>query len=61
LTPDQAAAKVKLAESLAAAKVAITEGQAALAKGDFAAYGAAQDKLKQAVTDAAAAQAQLGG
>ena len=60
-TPDQVAAKAKLAAALSAANAALTEGQAALAKGDFAAYGLAQDKLKQAVADAAAAQAQLGG
>jgi uncharacterized membrane protein (UPF0182 family) len=60
-TPDQVAAKARLAAALTAANAALTEGQAALAKGDFAAYGLAQDKLKQAVADAAAAQAQLGG
>jgi len=60
-TPEQVAAKAKLATSLAAAKAALLEGQAALAKGDFAAYGAAQAKLQQAVDDAAAAQAVLGG
>ena len=60
-TPEQVAAKAKLATSLAAAKAALLEGQAALAKGDFAAYGVAQAKLQQAVDDAAAAQALLGG
>ena len=60
-TPEQVAAKAKLATSLAAAKAALLEGQAALAKGDFAAYGVAQAKLQQAVNDAAAAQALLGG
>ncbi|MFM6841432.1 MAG: UPF0182 family protein [Candidatus Planktophila sp.] len=46
-----------LASALASAKQAIADGQAALAKGDFAAYGRAQDRLKSAIAAAIAAQA----
>ena len=46
-----------LAGALANAKQAIADGQAALAKGDFAAYGRAQDRLKAAIAAAIAAQA----
>jgi uncharacterized protein len=46
-----------LAGALANAKQAIADGQAALAKGDFAAYGRAQDRLKAAIAAAVAAQA----
>ncbi|MFM6941156.1 MAG: UPF0182 family protein, partial [Candidatus Planktophila sp.] len=46
-----------VATALAAAKQAIADGQAALAKGDFAAYGRAQDRLKAAISAAMAAQA----
>jgi len=45
-----------LAAALASAKQAIADGQAALAKGDFAAYGRAQDRLKSAIAAAIAAQ-----
>ena len=47
--------------ALQRAKQALDDGQAALAKGDFAAYGEAQDRLQQALEDAIAAEAQLGG
>jgi uncharacterized membrane protein (UPF0182 family) len=46
-----------LASALQSAKQAIADGQAALAKGDFAAYGRAQDRLKSAIAAAIAAQA----
>jgi len=45
-----------LASALASAKQALSDGQAALAKGDFAAYGRAQDRLKSAIASAIAAQ-----
>ena len=45
-----------LANALANAKQAFADGQAALAKGDFAAYGKAQDRLKAAITAAISAQ-----
>jgi uncharacterized membrane protein (UPF0182 family) len=46
-----------LANALANAKQAFADGQAALAKGDFAAYGRAQDRLKTAIAAAISAQA----
>ena len=45
-----------LASALQSAKQAIIDGQAALAKGDFTAFGRAQDRLKSAVNAAIAAQ-----
>jgi uncharacterized membrane protein (UPF0182 family) len=45
-----------VASALAAAQRALVAGQAALAKGDFAAYGKAQDALKAAIARAIAAQ-----
>ncbi len=45
-----------LASALQRAKQALSDGQAALAKGDFAAYGRAQDRLKAALAAAIAAQ-----
>jgi uncharacterized membrane protein (UPF0182 family) len=45
-----------LASALQRARQALTDGQAALAKGDFAAYGRAQDRLKAALAAAIAAQ-----
>jgi uncharacterized membrane protein (UPF0182 family) len=48
-----------LAESLIRAQSAYDDGQLALAKGDFAAYGEAMDRLKSALDDAAAAEAQM--
>jgi uncharacterized membrane protein (UPF0182 family) len=47
-----------LADALQRAKQAITDGQAALAKGDFTAYGKAQAALKAAINDAIRAQNQ---
>ena len=45
-----------LESALASAKQALADGQAALAKGDFTAYGRAQDRLKSAIAAAIAAQ-----
>lgn len=45
-----------VASALQSAKQAMADGQAALAKGDFAAYGRAQDRLKAAIAAAIAAQ-----
>ncbi len=45
-----------LASALASAKQAMSDAQTALAKGDFAAYGRAQDRLKAAIAAAIAAQ-----
>ena len=45
-----------LANALASAKQALADGQAALARGDFAAYGKAQDRLKSAIAAAISAQ-----
>jgi len=56
-TPGPAGSKsADLAAALQSASQAIADGQAALAKGDFAAYGAAQDRLKSAIAAAIAAQ-----
>ena len=52
---DNASADLKSA--LQSAKQAIADGNAALAKGDFAAYGRAQDRLKAALAAAIAAEA----
>ena len=52
---DNASADLKSA--LQNAKQAIADGNAALAKGDFAAYGRAQDRLKAALAAAIAAEA----
>jgi uncharacterized membrane protein (UPF0182 family) len=48
-----------LAAALVRAQSAYDDGQLALAKGDFAAYGKAMDALKSALDDAAAAESQL--
>ncbi len=53
-TTDNASADLKAA--LQSAKQAIADGNAALAKGDFAAYGRAQDRLKAALAAAIAAE-----
>ena len=45
-----------LAQALASAQRALADAQAALAKGDFAAYGQAQDRLKAAIEAAVNAQ-----
>ena len=53
-TTDNASADLKTA--LQNAKQALADGNAALAKGDFAAYGRAQDRLKAALAAAIAAE-----
>jgi uncharacterized membrane protein (UPF0182 family) len=55
-TPNATDSKSNLASALASAKQAIADGQAALAKGDWVAYGRAQDRLKSAIAAAIAAQ-----
>jgi uncharacterized membrane protein (UPF0182 family) len=54
-TPQQ-----RLRQALAEAQQAITDGQAALAKQDFAAYGQAQQRLQQALQRAVDAEAAIG-
>jgi len=49
----------ELAEAIAEASDAYADGQRALASGDFAAYGKAQDRLKAALDAAAKAQGGL--
>ena len=56
-SPTTTNSSADLSAALASAKQAIADGQAALAKGDFAAYGRAQDRLKAAIAAAIAAQA----
>jgi hypothetical protein len=56
-SPTTSNSSADLASALQSAKQAIADGQAALAKGDFAAYGRAQDRLKSAIASAIAAQA----
>ena len=46
-----------LASALQRAKQALSDAQSALAKGDFSAYGRAQDRLKSAIAAAIAAEA----
>jgi uncharacterized membrane protein (UPF0182 family) len=53
-------AQQRLAAAIASAQAAYDEGRLALARGDFAAYGAAQEKLAKALDAAAAAQQELG-
>jgi uncharacterized membrane protein (UPF0182 family) len=55
-TPTTSSDSADLASALQSAKQAIADGQAALAKGDFAAYGRAQDRLKAAIAAALSAQ-----
>lgn len=59
--PELAEARAALALALADAQQALTDGQAALAEGDFAAYGEAQDDLERALSRAIAAEARLDG
>ena len=60
-TPTTGDPVVDLANAIADAQAAYEEGRTALARGDFAAYGVAQDKLAAALDRAAAAEAQLSG
>jgi len=52
------ATSTNLSAALASANQALKDGQAALAKGDFTAYGQAQSRLKSAIAAAIAAQTQ---
>jgi len=54
-------AQQRLTSALALAQKAYDDGRAALAKGDFTAYGEAQLRLEKALTEAAAAQKELTG
>ena len=58
-TGTDATARADLDRALQQAKQAIADGQAALASGDFAAYGEAQQRLDQAVQSALEAEARL--
>jgi uncharacterized membrane protein (UPF0182 family) len=58
---DPEAAQAVLDAALQDARQAIVDSQAALAEGDFAAYGEAQDRLNQAIERAIAAEQALGG
>jgi uncharacterized membrane protein (UPF0182 family) len=62
-TPDapETSAEEDLQAALQAARTAIQEGQAALAEGDFAAYGEAQERLQAALQDAIDAEAAISG
>ena len=51
----------ELAQALTDANAAYEEGQRALREGDFTAYGEAQERLKSALDQAAAAQSRLSG
>ena len=57
--PQDAAAR--LDEALAEAGAALTESNDAMASGDWAAYGRAQDKLEAAILDATRAQEEIAG
>src|SRR5690606_17835890 len=52
-------ARAELDQALRQAQQAIEAGEAALAEGDFAAYGEAQDRLRQALEAALAAEQRL--
>jgi hypothetical protein len=54
--PNATDSKSNLASALASAKQAMSDAQTALAKGDWVAYGRAQDRLKSAIAAAIAAQ-----
>jgi uncharacterized membrane protein (UPF0182 family) len=54
-------ARGRLDQALADAQAAIQEGQDALAEGDFAAYGEAQDRLQDALERAVQADSELDG
>lgn len=58
-TPEGQTAQDRLRTSLQQANAALTQGQEALAQGDFAAYGQAQENLKNAIANAEAAQADI--
>lgn len=58
--PSNATEQEKLVAAIASAQTAYDDGRAALARGDFKAYGEAQDRLAKALEAAAAAQKALG-
>jgi len=58
-TASQAQARADLTAALQQANKAIQDGQAALAIGDFSAYGVAQKSLDSAIDAALAAEARL--
>jgi len=58
-TDDQAQARADLTKALQQANKAIQDGQAALAIGDFTAYGEAQKSLDSAIDAALAAESRL--
>ncbi|WP_282949187.1 UPF0182 family protein [Cellulomonas endometrii] len=58
-TEAPADAAARLSQALESANQAIQDGQAALAEGDFAGYGEAQERLQQALDDAVAADQEL--
>ncbi|HEY3544564.1 MAG TPA: UPF0182 family protein, partial [Propionicimonas sp.] len=58
---DTTGARARLETALNDAQKAITDGQAALAKGDFRAYADTQDRLQAALAAAIAAEGELGG
>ena len=60
-SPGQQEAQQALDTALTKAQQAIKDGQDALAKGDFAAYGQAQEQLAAALEDAVAASRRLAG
>ncbi len=53
-------ARERLQSALQDASQALTDGQAALAQGDFAAYGEAQDRLDAAIAAAISAEGEIG-
>ncbi|MHA7132374.1 UPF0182 family membrane protein [Oerskovia turbata] len=59
-TTENPEARAQLDQALQAANQAIKDGQAALAEGDFAAYGEAQERLQSALESAIAAEESLG-
>ena len=60
-TPSKGGSNAAVAAALAEAQQAFDDGRTALAKGDFAAYGKAQDRLSAALTKAAAAEKAAAG
>jgi uncharacterized membrane protein (UPF0182 family) len=60
IAPEAGTAREQLDQALSDANQAYSDGQAALAAGDFAAYGEAQTRLQQAIAAAIAAEQSLG-
>jgi uncharacterized membrane protein (UPF0182 family) len=61
VTPTGTTPEEELAAALIDANKAYSDGQAALAKGDFAAYGVAQKRLEAALTRATQAGGKIAG